>query len=1028
MTATLSLSAHNSVATLRPVSPLQVNTPYTVTVAPAIADPFGYQLGTAVLAHFTSLDTIAPLPPAAGAVVASIPINGVATVTATQGTAGAHDQVTIVNVTTGAVTPVLLDPNGGFTAAVGATSKDKLRLRMWTRPAMKRRSICRGSRRRIRTEVCPWRSIRRAATSTDLAEARSTPAGSLPDGSVVTINLVAEADFPVQLTDVQKDVFSFSGGLSIDFGGIRPAKYVNVSIPAGPNDTATDQWVVSQVAMVGGVERLNVVDTAHVIDGRIQTSSPPCPGVTGQGVYGIYKSKQALGVSYAQLNPGLMVEVDAYGQSSGTFADALFLPWAALVSGLSIQAPVCIPVLTGNVTINPNTVQVAVAGTDLTPADREIVITDVTKATELHFPRDVVEYAFAVQGQPTDRFDVTVTTAAGLEQPVNRLFFNVVEKSAGTVTITLDADKINVPIAKVTIKDLTVNPVRIDTFADSLVAMKFDVAGAAADQYEVRAIDVSGVSRTLSPVITGPAPPLDSGNLIAHAVTGTIDPTLAQILDHNAADPAHPIPLLGRSAVYLGDLESGGGVTPCGNAVCVQVPESDIINGGFTTAIPGNENHRWMITVVYDDGRRDTQTLPFFQMRIRNQLTGKVIRTIARQAPPRGQPSNLGALSGDESTPLMTGGPPRLSDFDPSSPLTVSFSQAMDPSTLTSSTFIVEKLQQNLSWLPIDGSVTVSADAMSATFVPTAGLAMGEDYRVRFSGAKSAGGKLLLYQPLFLNTFKPHRLCPPNSQCGTTFITPNDFPSASPTELKDVAYLRKTDPSGQQKTFLVAITSSNTDVKLMTFDVTDPGAPVLLGEEYGGARKQRITLIPNASISLRGPNGCGPAPHLSTFDGDLAVTTTFNTYYTFVSFYDLRDLTHPCLMSNKLLTATPDFLTSYSIPGTVHALGFGRGVATLTYPQGLVAYTAVGEVGLMSADAGKNIPEQLPAERKKEGMYPGDFQDVVAVGDQLLAIEKTSGDPPGALGLFDASLNRLMSFNLADAPRRFLYVPACPST
>ena len=67
----------------------------------------------------------------------SIPANGQTAVQATQGTAGLHDTVTIVNVTTGQITPVLLNPNGGFTTTVAASANDKLRLRIQKKREMR---------------------------------------------------------------------------------------------------------------------------------------------------------------------------------------------------------------------------------------------------------------------------------------------------------------------------------------------------------------------------------------------------------------------------------------------------------------------------------------------------------------------------------------------------------------------------------------------------------------------------------------------------------------------------------------------------------------------------------------------------------------------------------------------------------------------------------------------------------------------------------------------------------------------------
>jgi len=1026
--ATLSLSSGNSVVTLRPSAPLQLNTVYSTTALTGVKNLSGYQLPAVVTATFTTLDTKPPPVPPAGSVTASIPVGGQTTVTATQGTAGAHDTVTIVNLNTGQVTPVLLNPDGGFQLAVSASATDQLQLRI-TGPAGNQTffNLPRYS------QTNPNGSFSAAVDSTGAhidgpgGTAVDIPAGSLPDGSVVTMGQVAEADFPITLADGQKQLFTYSGGLSIDFGGATPAKYVNVSIPAGPNDTAADQWVVNQVVPVDGIQRLYAVDTARVINGRISTSSPPCPGVTGGGVYGIYKSKRQVGVAYGQLAPGLVVEVNAFGQFTGSLSDLVLLPWVSLATGLPINVPVCIPVLTGNVTVSANTVQISISSQNLTPEDRQIVIKDTTKNTEYHYPRDVVAYAFNVPGQADDHFKVTITKPDGTNQVLFGKFFDVVEASPGTVDVTLNADKINYPVVKVTIADQSVVPAIVNTFTDAAVNLKFDVAGAASDQYAVQAINSfssTTPSRDVLFVMTPPAPPLDSGNLIAKAATGTIDPTRDEILAYNAAHPNLPPidPSLGRNSVYIGDLDSGpDSRTPCALSVCFQVPNVMIVNGGFAFAFNGDETHHWKITVTYDNGRIDSQALPSFQLNVKNTVTGEILQTIPRQSPQRGRPVNLGTISGDTRPPQVISSPPQTNGFDPSAPLAVTFSMPMDPSTLQPSNFIVEENLPGQGWTPIKGTVQVSADGMSATFIPATGLQMGMQYRIRFSGVKSASGQELVNPtPIIFSTFRPNHVCPgggASNTCPVSIIPPIDPLTRQPVQLVDVAFLKKADASGALKTTLVAISDTLQGANFLTYDVTNPTLPMQLAAVPSAGRKQRITLVPNTLFSVSAPIApCAGGTPVSTFTGDLAVTSTFNTYYSFVSFWDITNPAKPCILGNKLLTASPDTLTDYSRNGTVHASGYARGVATLVYPNGLAAYVAVGAVGLMSADVGKNIPEQGPNDRKLEGLYPGDFQDVITVDNQLLAVEKGT-HPPGALDLFDASLNELMTFALGDAPR-----------
>ena len=123
-------------------------------------------------------------------------------------------------------------------------------------------------------------------------------AGTFPAGAVLKFGAVSEAEFPFHLDAQQRLLFQYSGGFKVDFGGTVPTRYVNVSVPTIGGETSTDRWLVMRAIEVAGQNSLSAIDTARVIDGRITTSSPPCPGVTGTGVYGFLKSARPLGVVY----------------------------------------------------------------------------------------------------------------------------------------------------------------------------------------------------------------------------------------------------------------------------------------------------------------------------------------------------------------------------------------------------------------------------------------------------------------------------------------------------------------------------------------------------------------------------------------------------------------------------------------------------------------------------------------------------------------------------------------------------------
>ena len=300
----ITFSSNNTLATLRRSSALASNAVYTVSVNDGIVDLSGRHLASSVSAHFTSLDTSPPPAPPAGSVQASIPdAQGFTTVTATQGTAGVHDTVAVINLTRNTSTPVLVDPNGGFSVRVAAALTDRLQI-VITNQNGPQTVVLLGGFRQTNADgsVSAVVSVAGGLIEGPAGTAVEVPADAFPDGAVITLKKIAEAQFPVQLDARGKEILAYSSGVQLDLGGKTPEKYLNVFVPATTADKATDQWLVSRVRDNNGVPVLDIVDTAKLIDGRIRTSSPPCPGVTGAGVYGVYKSSQPVGVSYAHMS------------------------------------------------------------------------------------------------------------------------------------------------------------------------------------------------------------------------------------------------------------------------------------------------------------------------------------------------------------------------------------------------------------------------------------------------------------------------------------------------------------------------------------------------------------------------------------------------------------------------------------------------------------------------------------------------------------------------------------------------------
>jgi PKD repeat protein len=1018
--ATLGLSARNSVATLRPAAPLQPNTVYTVTVAPAIADASGNHLGAAASARFTSLDTVPPLPPPAGAVTATIPVNGASTVTGTQGTGGAHDQVSIVNLVTGQITPVLINPNGGFSTTIAASARDTLRLKI-VDPAGNQTTLDlpRFSQSNADGSVSTAVGTEGGHITGPGDTAVDISPGTFPDGAVITIKPVSESEFPVHLTAEQKTVLAYAGGVRLDFGGATPTKYVNVSVPAGPNDKPDDQWVVSAATEVNGQMVMNVVDTAKLTGGRIETSSPPCPGVTGAAVYGIHKSLRPFGLNYGQMYAtgygGLEMHVNL--MPVGAF---VLLPFMSFTP--SFPTPVCLPVLAGSVSVGLNAQRVTIPANQLAPADREIIITSEDgegQAADSHFPKSSVRYSFEMAGKDTDSFTVVALAAAGTPGvPVPNV--RITRSTPSSVLVSFSPDVLTAPgLTKIVINNTTKSTQAM--FPQQQIAYAVSVPGGAGSVSRVRVIDAGGAVRDISNFTT--SSPNGPERLVVHAVRGTIDPTWDQLDEL----PPDQVPFGARGVVDVTVNEYG----PSGSQI-VHVPPSERVDGSFSVGLNGVLSDTFVVSQTYADRNganpsTDSINIPTFHVTVTNPLSGEVLRSFVIRVPGINDLINLGSITDDKQSPYLVASPPQPQNFDPGTPLSFTFSEPMNGSS------IQLNLSVKANGSAVSGRWQMSAGDRVATFIPDAPLHIGETYTVTFNGMDptappptstnpswitDVAGNAIAKRVVTIKTFLPHLV-------KHFRVDDDDFTfAASPRDMgfRDVAIQRKRLANGTLSTTLVAVTGSDHGSKVMTINATDPAAPAVVGRAGGSNTKQRVTLVPDIGIggapalTLREPAGCNPASASGTFTGDMAVTTSFNSYFSIISFFDVtpnRPMA-PCLLANKILTVEPGLVTGLSQRGTVKAPGYARAVGIVSTTKGFEAYVAVGQVGAMAVDVAGNIPEVLPADRKLEGLYSADYRDLAMFNDRIVA-----GDQSGnRLDLLDANLALLSSLGLGGGPRR----------
>lgn len=978
---TLELSGGNTVVTMRHATPLDPATVYTVTVS-GVADAAGYLMAAPFTASFTSLDTNPPPAPPAANLAATIPsADGSTTVTGTQGSAGLHDTLYIVNLATGARTQVQVKPDGGFSTILSATPRDTLRLEITspagiiTRVALPRFRQVNGDGS-ISEAVGPGggRVLGPEGTAVDV------PAGAFAEGAVITVKPVHEADFPVQLSEADRVNFSYSGGFKLDFGGAVPARYVNVSVPAGAGDTAEDQWVVTQVTEVNGRSFMAAIDTAKLIDSRIATASPPCPGVTAAGTFGMIKSASQQGVAYGSLGYNINV-----GSSVDIYSNGTTLPYSINLAG---SYNYCVPIFSTNLTVAYNTVYVTVKGTDLSDALHEVVIKNNTSQTGSRFLADNLGYKFSITGVPTDFIRVVVKDLAGLESEIHG--FAVSEGTAGKVDIAVPVWRIAVnQVSEVKIyndSNLVLAPV---AYAPAGIELALPVDGGMSDSYDVSQITTSGGN---FPLVFGlRASGAGPGNLLVVANKGAITPTRLGGASHLNAIKVFQAPDYATPRLV--------------------VPMTSFIDGGFSATFNGLLTAEYVLELTYDD---TVITQPFGKFSISlKDAQGTVIKSVSFPSPFKNMKLNVGTLNDKTGSPPVMSEVPLdlLRNFQPSkNDLTFTFSEPVNPVTVlpgnvslkdSSGTSIPVELKLWQESVVVNGVPTL---VQKLTVIPKGGMPAGQYFTLTMSGIKDLGGNLFSYTDSSgyvgpsvtyqIKTGSPALVKSIPLAAAGVDIPVNDLDLVSPA-------------TGESTVVATSDTISGTPGwRVGTFKVpVDSASADLSGTAFGGGYKRRVTTlhipadaplaikdtVPGCSANIRGDSVNG-----YTFSGEMAVaSSTVPAMQSWVSFYDVTNAASPCQLGGRLLTADPGYLSSYNSPGTYHVSAYAQGITTVREGSGYKALVAVGEFGLMTVDLGVNIPEEpYPAKRVKEPVFQGNYPEVrtSSDGQHLIVFDKDSAE------------------------------------
>ena len=545
--------------------------------------------------------------------------------------------------------------------------------------------------------------------------------GTFPEGAVVTIKADRRGGFPGHARAGTSGAIRVPRRRGARFRREVPTQYVNVSVPAGPTDGPDDRWVVSMVSEVNGRKVLMPIDTAKVIDGKITTSSPPCPGVNASAVYGFHKADRPVGVYYGDLISGFdTVEVTVLGSPWVLWADAELLPF-------------CFPVLSGRVTIVPNNVTITVGREFIKPTVDQVIATNVTRNnTKTQFTRRSLEFPEIVPGSESDRFAVRTVR----KNDFNVSSFKLGPARPGFVTIALPVNASTLTADAIFITNLTTN--QETEVPGNALAVKFKIAGGLNDDYRVHVRDsASGVT---APAFMMVFPSdLGPGNLVARAITKTIDPTQAEIDAYNATHTP-PLTQPARTKVEIVNQTT---------QTFIEVPASSIIEGGFTFAFDGGATDQYGIVVTYANGDTNFVSIPMFQLTMTDP-DGTVVRNIVLPAPPPDEPLNLGKLTNDKDPPGFVGDLTFLEDFDTSDFVSFLFSEAMDAESVKANLLIVDE-----DGVVIDAEVHLSNGNTLATLVPKVQLGLGKTYTIYFTGVTDRGGNGLPTDSLLLTTSAP---------------------------------------------------------------------------------------------------------------------------------------------------------------------------------------------------------------------------------------------------------------------------------
>ena len=1035
----ISLGSGNTVATFRPVEPLAQDTVYTFQIQKEIADRSGLTLPAALAVEFRTLDATPPVVGGEIKITASIPgADEKTTVSGSAGAVGATDVVTVENVTTGLQTPVIGSarrPDGSFAVLVPATRADRLQVRIVDASGNATVvAIARFTQVNQDGSVSSWVGREGGLVNGPDGVAAEVPNGAFPEGTIVTLKSVSEAQFPVALEPKHREHFSYSGGVSVDFGGQTPRQYVNVGIAKPEGVSARDQWMVVQAAInQAGQSFMQSVDTARVIGNLVRTASPPCPGVTGNGTFGFLKAARPLGVLYGsaftatELPPGIFVPflvpmpgVLTLPDSINPFAQMDSLePFVAHATALAeaFPRPVCQPMLSGRVSITKFRTQVKLPS-DLEGDAVEIVLTNRQRGTETRLYPPFASVV-SVEGANQDTWAGTILRADGSSRS-----FPVEIVQRKYVRVAIPAAQLQPADTEVVVENVT-KKTRWASGLHSELRPRFDFAaileGEVGDTIRVLASQGTGATATQRDLTFSRFDyPVGNGNLLVKAVPGAFDPTLAEIEQANTGFPAdQQIPLLGVASITLHEwvvnADRTGQEVRTTRLFDRRTGIGRLDTGALIAAVEGEFTNVFKVVIAYEEPNGNMpkviqETLPNFRIQVRDPASGALRTETRGQVPPRDEPLAIDTGALGEEGELETD-PNAFVNIDPRTPITLTFSEPLDPATVAQFLRLLDS-----RGLVVAGEWVLSNGNKTITFVPAGGIGLDQTYRIMLGGVRTGLGQRLRTTSVQVRTFQPRRLA--------TLPVEDGAANSRAVAVGDLALLKQQTETGAARHVIVAGTENREGYKLHTVDVTQPTAPSLLGRAAGGFFLRRMTVMQDVAIPIRDPletpfpecNGSyEPIPGgRQQFRGDLIVTAQSNVDSAFINLFDVTNPVAPCIAGAKPVIVNPaQDQNIYLRRGTFRGIPFARGIGTIEHLGGAAAVLANAEFGLAAIDMQDNLPEVFPDKRVEEGLTPGDYHDVLGVEDRLFAYNANYNSAP-SIDVLDANLAPVAQVPLDD--------------